>query len=269
VTSGAQAVGSIAHLDSSYLGDRVGNSLVNIVANGQFLVAIPIAMLAGLVSFASPCILPLVPGYVAYVSGISDGQGGRSRSRAVIGVSLFILGFAFVFIAYGAAFGSLGAWLIRWQDVISRIMGVFLIMLGVIFVGALPRLQRSVRLSLNPKVGIAGAPLLGIVFGLGWTPCLGPTLAAISALSLGSATLGRGTALAAFYCIGLGIPFLLIAFGFQWAANAIGWLKRHIRAINIGGAVGLILIGVLMVSGLWTVWLYQIQALLGGFTLPI
>ncbi len=247
----------------------VGNSFADIVANGQFLIAIPIAVLAGLVSFASPCILPLIPGYIAYVGGLTGADGHQSRRRVVVGVGLFVLGFAVVFIAYGAAFGSLGSWLIRWQDSISRIMGVVLIVMGIIFLGALPRLQRTLRLPVNPKVGIAGAPLLGIVFGLGWTPCLGPTLAAISALSLGSATLGRGTALAAFYCIGLGVPFLLVALGFQWASGAVGWLKRHVRAINVAGGVGLIMIGVLMISGLWTVWLYQLQALIGGVLLPI
>lgn len=247
----------------------MGNDFANIVANGQFLIAIPIAILAGLVSFASPCILPLVPGYIAYVGGMAKTDEKQSRHRVLVGVALFIAGFTIVFIAYGAAFGSLGSWLIRWQDLITRGMGVVLIGLGVLFLGALPRLQRTFRLPINPKLGLAGAPLLGLVFGLGWTPCLGPTLAAISALSLGSATLGRGTALAAFYCLGLGIPFLLVALGFQWATGALGWLKKHVRAINVAGGVALILIGVLMLSGLWTLWLYQLQALIGGVVLPI
>jgi cytochrome c-type biogenesis protein len=141
--------------------------------------------------------------------------------------------------------------------------------MGLVFIGALPRFQRTIRLPLRPNVGLAGAPLLGLVFGLGWTPCLGPTLAAISALSLGSGTVGRGTVLAAFYCLGLGIPFLLVALGFEWASGGIGWLKKHVRAINIAGGAALILIGVLMVSGLWTMWLYQLQALIGGVVLPI
>jgi cytochrome c-type biogenesis protein len=247
----------------------MGSDFGNIIANGQFLVAVPIAILAGLVSFASPCILPLVPGYIAYVGGIAGSDGKRSRRRVVVGVILFILGFTTVFVAYGAAFGAVGSWLIRWQDPITRVMGVFLIAMGVLFIGALPRFQRSFRLPISPKVGLAGAPVLGLVFGVGWTPCLGPTLAAISALSLGSATVARGTALAIFYCIGLGIPFLLVALGFQWASGAIGWLKRHIRAINVAGGAALMLIGVLMVSGLWTLWLYQLQAIIGGVLLPI
>ncbi|MET4781572.1 cytochrome c biogenesis protein CcdA [Glaciihabitans sp. UYNi722] len=247
----------------------MGNDFGNIIANGQFLIAVPIAVLAGLVSFASPCILPLVPGYLAYVGGMAGSHGNRSRRRVIVGVTLFILGFAAVFIAYGAAFGSLGSWLIRWQDPITRIMGILLVAMGLVFIGALPQLQRTIRLPIRPNVGLAGAPLLGLVFGLGWTPCLGPTLAAISALSLGSATVGRGTALAAFYCIGLGIPFLLVALGFEWASGGIRWLKEHVRTINIAGGAALILIGVLMVSGLWTMWLYQLQALIGGVVLPI
>ena len=247
----------------------MGNDFGNIIANGQFLIAVPLAVLAGLVSFASPCVLPLVPGYLAYVGGMAGSDPNRSQRRVVIGVTLFILGFAVVFIAYGAAFGSLGSWLIRWQDQITRIMGILLVAMGLVFIGALPRFQRTIRLPLRPNVGLAGAPLLGLVFGLGWTPCLGPTLAAISALSLGSATVGRGTVLAAFYCLGLGIPFLLVALGFEWASGGISWLKKHVRAINIAGGAALILIGVLMVSGLWTMWLYQLQALIGGIVLPI
>ncbi|MES2093666.1 MAG: cytochrome c biogenesis protein CcdA [Actinomycetota bacterium] len=247
----------------------MGSDFGNIIANGQFFVAIPIAILAGLVSFASPCILPLVPGYIAYVGGIAGSDGKRSQRRVVAGVILFILGFTTVFVAYGAAFGAVGSWLIRWQDPITRVMGIFLILMGVLFIGALPRFQRSFRLPISPKVGLAGAPVLGLVFGVGWTPCLGPTLAAISALSLGSATVARGTALAIFYCIGLGIPFLSVALGFQWASGAIGWLKRNIRVINVAGGAALMLIGVLMVSGLWTMWLYQLQAFIGGVLLPI
>ncbi len=247
----------------------MGSDFGNIIANGQFFVAIPIAILAGLVSFASPCILPLVPGYIAYVGGIAGSDGKRSQRRVVAGVLLFILGFTTVFVAYGAAFGAVGSWLIRWQDPITRVMGIFLILMGVLFIGALPRFQRSFRLPISPKVGLAGAPVLGLVFGVGWTPCLGPTLAAISALSLGSATVARGTALAIFYCIGLGIPFLSVALGFQWASGAIGWLKRNIRVINVAGGAALMLIGVLMVSGLWTMWLYQLQAFIGGVLLPI
>ncbi|MBN9151122.1 MAG: cytochrome c biogenesis protein CcdA [Cryobacterium sp.] len=247
----------------------MGDLFAGIVLNGQFLVAVPIAMLAGLVSFASPCILPLVPGYLAYVGGIASTTSPHPRRRVVLGVALFVAGFAVVFMAYGAAFGGLGSWLIVWQDLISRIMGVVIILMGVIFIGVVPGMQRTFRLPVSPAAGIAGAPLLGIVFGLGWTPCLGPTLAAISVLSIDSGSPWRGTALAFFYCVGLGVPFLLVALGFGWVSTAVSFLKRHIRSINIAGGGALIIIGLLMVTGLWTAWLYELQAVIGGVVLPI
>lgn len=247
----------------------MGDLFASIVLNGQFLVAIPIAMLAGLVSFASPCILPLVPGYLAYVGGITSTTATHPRRRIVVGVALFTAGFAIVFMAYGAAFGAIGSWLLEWQDLLARIMGVVLIAMGFIFIGAMPGMQRTLRLPMSPAAGMAGAPLLGIVFGLGWTPCLGPTLAAISILSIDSGSPWRGTALAFFYCLGLGVPFLLVALGFGWVSNAVTFLKRHIRAINISGGIALIMIGLLMISGLWTAWLYELQAVIGGVVLPI
>lgn len=244
----------------------MGDTFAGIVFSGQLLLAIPVAMLAGLVSFASPCILPLVPGYLGYVGGIAS---TGSRRRTLLGVSLFIAGFAAVFIAYGAAFGALGSWLIQWQAPVTRVMGVVLVLMGAVFLGALPVLQRTVRLRLVPATGIAGAPLLGIVFGLGWTPCLGPTLAAIFALSIDTGSAWRGTLLAVFYCLGLGAPFLALAFGFGWATTAVGALRRHIRLINIIGGAALIAIGLLMVTGVWTTWVYQLQFLVGGVVLPI
>ncbi|WP_368499887.1 cytochrome c biogenesis CcdA family protein [Herbiconiux sp. A18JL235] len=238
-----------------------------LVFNGQLLIAIPFALLAGLVSFASPCVLPLVPGYLAYVGGSAD--IARSRSRVLLGASLFVLGFAVVFIAYGVLFGALGTWLVQWQDVITRILGVAVIVMGIVFIGFIPGLQRTARLSVKPAVGIGGAPLLGIVFGLGWTPCFGPTLVAISALSLGSGSAGRGALLGFVYCIGLGIPFLLLAWGFTFALRATMLLRRFIRPLNIAGGVLLILLGALMVSGIWTAIIYQLQGLIGGFVTPI
>lgn len=244
----------------------MGETFAGIVFSGQLFLAIPVAMLAGLVSFASPCILPLVPGYLAYVGGIAS---TGSRRRTVLGVSLFIAGFAAVFVAYGAAFGALGSWLIQWQGPITRVMGAVLILMGAVFLGALPALQRTVRLRLTPATGIAGAPVLGIVFGLGWTPCLGPTLAAIFALSIDTGSAWRGSLLALFYTVGLGVPFLALAFGFGWASTAVGVLRRHIRLINVVGGAALMLIGLLMVTGVWTAWVYQLQFLIGGVVLPI
>ncbi|PJJ65026.1 cytochrome c biogenesis CcdA family protein [Compostimonas suwonensis] len=246
------------------------NPFGEIVVSGQLLVAIPIALLAGLVSFASPCVLPLVPGYLAYVGGIASGANDRStrrreRSRLLLGISLFVLGFSLVFVAYGAAFGALGTWLVQWQDLVTRILGIVVILMGLVFIGQFTFLQRTIKPGWAPATGLAGAPLLGIVFGLGWTPCLGPTLVAIQALSYGSGSPARGALLGLFYCIGLGVPFLLVALGLDWVAGSVAFLKRHIRTINIIGGAVLVLIGVLMVSGVWTIWMYELQAVIQGF----
>ncbi|MGH1524632.1 cytochrome c biogenesis CcdA family protein [Leifsonia sp. L25] len=236
-----------------------------IVFSGQLLLALPIALLAGLVSFASPCVLPLVPGYLAYVGGMSDPGAKRDRSRVLTGVALFVLGFAVVFIAYGAAFGALGLWLVRWQEVVIQVLGVLVIVMGLVFIGQFSFLQRTFKPTWRPATGLIGAPLLGVVFGLGWTPCIGPTLAAISALSVGSGSPWRGALLGLFYCIGLGIPFLLVALGFDWVAGSVAFLKRHIRVINIIGGALLVVIGVMMATGLWTAMMSQFLGVISGF----
>ncbi|GGI42995.1 cytochrome C biogenesis protein CcdA [Cnuibacter physcomitrellae] len=238
-----------------------------LVFDGQLLVAVPLAVLAGLVSFVSPCVLPLVPGYIGLVGG-SAGAAGR-RSRTLVGVALFVLGFAAVFITYGALFGAAGAWLIQWQAVLIRILGAVVIIMGLVFMGFIPGLQRTVRTRLKPAVGLVGAPILGVVFGLGWTPCFGPTLVAISALSMDSASAGRGAILAIAYCLGLGIPFLLLAAGFTWATRAAARTRRWIRPVNLAGGVMLIILGILMLTGLWTAVIYSLQGWIGGFTTPI
>lgn len=252
----------------------MGNPFAEVVLSGQLLLAIPIALLAGLVSFASPCVLPLVPGYLAYVGGISEAGSGASdkkagRRRMLLGIALFILGFSVIFLAYSAAFGALGTWLIVWQDWITRIMGVVVIALGLVFIGQFSFLQRTFKPTWRPATGLAGAPILGIVFGLGWTPCIGPTLGAIQALSLTSGSAWSGVLLGLFYCIGLGLPFLLVALGLNWVTSSVKFLKRHIRTINIVGGAVLVAIGILMVSGLWTIWIYEMQAVINGFVAPI
>jgi len=249
----------------------VGNPFGEIVFSGQLLFAIPIAVLAGLVSFASPCILPLVPGYLAYIGGFADGntsatkRARRGRSRLLIGVGLFILGFTVIFVLTGVVFGAAGFWLNQYRDLITRIAGAVVILLGLVFIGQFGALQRTVKSNWRPKMGLAGAPMLGAVFAIGWTPCTGPTLTAINSLSLGTGSPWQGGLLAFFYALGLGIPFLLIALGFDWAAGSVAFLKRHIRAINLFGGVLLIVIGVLMVSGIWSVWLLDLQGVIGDF----
>jgi len=234
-----------------------------IVFGGSLWLAVPLSLLAGLVSFASPCVLPLVPGYLGIVGGQTDGR--RRVARSVLGAALFVLGFSVVFVAFGIAFGAAGFALKPWIDLVTRIMGALIIVLGLVFVGFFRLFQRTAKINLAPRVGLAGAPLLGVVFGLGWTPCIGPTLAAIFSLSLDAATPARGALLGVAYCIGLGLPFVLLAAGFQWASSSLTFLRRHIRAINIAGGVLLILIGVLMVTGLWNLIIVNTQAMIGEY----
>ncbi|MCW4456956.1 cytochrome c biogenesis CcdA family protein [Microbacterium sp. MPKO10] len=229
----------------------------DIVISGQLLLAIPIAALAGLVSFASPCVLPLVPGYLAYVGGAATAQKGakaatRDRARLLLGVVLFIAGFSAIFTAYGFAFGGLGRWLVAYGPLITQILGALVIIMGLVFIGQVTFLQRTFRPTWTPRTGLLGAPLLGIVFGIGWAPCVGPTLVAIQSLSFGSASPWRGALLSFVYCLGLGIPFIIMAVGATWATKSVTFLRRHIRAINIVGGILLIVIGLLMVTGIWT-----------------
>lgn len=259
----------------------IGDTFATTVWSGSMLLAVPVALIAGLVSFASPCVLPLVPGYVGYVSGMAaatTGSGGGSgstttatrvaapsRGRVLAGVGLFVAGFTLVFVALMFAAGAIGVHLVRWEDVITRVLGVVVILMGFAFLGALPFLQRERRLHVSPQAGLWGAPLLGIVFGLGWTPCLGPTLVAVQALSLSEASAGRGAILGVAYCLGLGVPFLLIALGLQSSQRMLGFLRRHRLAImRIGGGL-LVLIGLALVTGLWTTWTTSLQGWIGGY----
>lgn len=247
------------------------------VAYGPLLIALPIAMAAGLVSFLSPCCLPLVPGYLAYVTGAAGADAGTPsvparRSVAVVGTSLFVLGFALVFTSYGAAFGAIGSTLLRHQDVILRVLGVLTIVLGLMFagvLGAVPGLSRTMRPGYRPQVGLAGAPVLGVMFGVGWTPCIGPTLAAVLSLATTSGTAGRGAILSFAYSIGLGIPFLLAALGIDRAFRLFAFARRHALAVMRAGGVMLVALGILEVTGLWGAWLNSLRILIGSWQTPL
>jgi cytochrome c-type biogenesis protein len=240
-----------------------GNPFSDAILSGQMAVALPVAMLAGLVSFLSPCVLPLVPGYLGYVGGVTE--TGRQRGRVVLGVLLFVLGFTVVFVAYTTVFGALGFWLVRWRDVITQVLGVVVILMGLVFVGRFTFMQRTIKPGWTPATGLVGAPLLGIVFGLGWTPCLGPTLAAINLLSVQSGSAWQGMWLGVAYCVGLGIPFLLVALGAGWASGAIRAVKRHMRVVNIIGGAILIVIGLLMVTGVWSAIMSSVGAVIQSY----
>ena len=239
-----------------------------IVVSGGLWLAVPIALAAGLLSFLSPCVLPLVPGYLGYVSGITGGAN-RTRSRVVLGSLLFVAGFSLVFMAVFVLAGTVGRFLLEYGDVIMRIGGVLIILLGLVFIGQVTVLQRQVKPTWQPRTGLIGAPLLGILFALGWTPCISPTLTAVGFLAGYGGEPARAVLIGLAYCIGLGLPFVLVAFGFGWVGTSLGWVRAHIRAINIAGGVLLVIIGVLMVTGLWGVIMSHLGAVIGGFSTPL
>lgn len=257
---------------------ELGDAFATIVSDGSLLLAAGVAALVGLISFASPCVLPLVPGYLAYVAGLTGAQtsadtvpavtrreatsagdrGGSTitappgqRRRVVAGALLFVLGFTAVFVSFGALFGGLGRLLLEWAPLLTKLMGVVTILMGLAFLGGLHWLQRERRITRRPPAGLLGAPVLGVVFGLGWTPCLGPTLSAVNTLAYAEASAGRGAILGLAYCLGLGIPFVLVALGARRALTLSAWARRHARTVmRIGGAL-LITLGILLVSGGW------------------
>lgn len=240
----------------------------------SLLAALPLAFAAGLVSFVSPCVLPLLPGYLAFLGGATgsvDGRGGRGR--AVAGSIAFVVGFAVVFVSFGALFGGLGASLRLHQRALEVVFGVITIVLGLFFAGWWPAswLQRDRRLHRLPRASVVGAALLGFTFALGWAPCIGPTLGAILALAAASsgASALRGSALAFVYCLGLGVPFVVSALAAERLAGASSWLRRHQRAIGIGGGVLLMLIGVAEVTGAWHAFVLWLQTHVPATNAPL
>ncbi|MEW1859472.1 cytochrome c biogenesis CcdA family protein [Streptomyces sp. NBC_00669] len=238
------------------------------VTSGALIAAIPIAMFAGLISFASPCVLPLVPGYLSYVTGVTGSDLGEARrGRMFAGSLLFVLGFSAVFVSGGALFGNFGSDLQEHRQLLTRIFGSLTIVLGLAFMGILGGItQREFRFHYRPGVGLAGAPLIGAMFGLGWTPCVGPTLGAVQSLAFSNASAGRGALLMVFYCLGLGVPFIVAALAFRRTLGAFGWVKRHYAwVMRIGGGM-LVAVGVLLVTGVWDHITYQMQIWSSGFS---
>jgi cytochrome c-type biogenesis protein len=270
-------------------------SAVDTVTSGSLLLAAPIAFAAGVVSFLSPCVLPLVPGYLSFITGLtgaelageepanaSTASAGapagatavkvhdaealvRTKGRVLLGSLLFVLGFTFVFVAYGALFGALGQALVQYQQTISKVLGLLVIVMGLAFLGLVPGFQREFRVHKLPTIGLWGAPVLGVLFGLGWTPCIGPTLGAVQTLAFTEASAARGALLSFFYCLGLGLPFIIVGLLFRRAMGTIGWVRRHsLLVMRIGGAM-LVAIGFLLITGLWDDLTIGLRSWAGGF----
>jgi cytochrome c-type biogenesis protein len=236
------------------------------VLDGSLVLALPIAVAAGLVSFLSPCVLPLVPGYLGYVTGLTgvDLEQQR-RGRMVAGMLLFVAGFSIVFVLIGFTAGALGGALQEYRTTIERVLGVVTIGLGLVYLGALPFLQGTSRIDVRPTAGLAAAPLLGVVFGVGWTACTGPTLTVIVSLSLVDGSATRGALLAGAYCVGLGLPFVAAGLAYRRAMGAFDVVRRHRVAVTRFGGGVLVVVGVLLVTGLWGQWIQSVQGSIAGY----
>ena len=246
---------------------------VDQVTSGTMVLALPVAAAAGLVSFFSPCVVPLLPGYVSYATGLSgaDLETAR-RGRMLAGTFLFVLGFTAWFVVLGTLSGALGEWLWEYKREISMVLGAVTVVVGLVFMGVLgwiPFLQRDVRFHRLPAVGLAAAPLLGMLFAIGWTPCLGPTLTAVQGLAYTEATAGRGAVLSVAYSLGLGIPFILLGLAYRRMLGAVRWVRRHqVWVTRFGGAM-LVAVGLLLMTGWWELWVAELRGWIVGFEAPV
>ncbi|WP_280261248.1 cytochrome c biogenesis CcdA family protein [Nocardia wallacei] len=267
----------------------VGDSFQQTAASGPLVLALGACLLAGLVSFASPCVVPLVPGYLSYLAGLvgaeappvttAEATGTRTtlvekagRMRVAGAAGLFVAGFTVVFVlASVTVFGVIQTLNVN-RELLQRIGGVVTIVMGLVFLGLIPALQRDTRMHPRRLTGVVGAPLLGAVFALGWTPCLGPTLSGVMAVSAGTegATAARGVVLTVAYCLGLGLPFVILAFGSASALRGVGWLRRNSRTIQVIGGILLVAVGIALVTGLWDQFVGWVRnVFVSQVTLPI
>jgi cytochrome c-type biogenesis protein len=219
-------------------------------------------VLAGIVTFISPCVLPLVPGYLGYVSGTA-----ATKTKVIAGSVLFVLGFTAVFVTLGVLAGTAGLLFMANNTWVQLVLGALVVLFGLALIGQFGFLQRTVKLPFSPKIGLAGAPLLGVVFAFGWTPCIGPTLSAVLVLASDSSDPLRGGVLATAYSLGMGLPFIAIAAGFSWATKSVDFVKRHLRLFNLIGGGLLVVIGILLMTGLWAAFNSWLQVVIGGYTL--
>ena len=257
--------------DVIVLAQSVGETFQQTVAGGPILLALGACVLAGLVSFASPCVVPLVPGYLAYLASVVGAERQASRARVVGASLLFVAGFTVVFVLLSAMVLGTVQYLAPQQELLQRLGGVVTILMGLVFIGLVPTLQRDTRMQPRSLSTWLGAPLLGAVFALGWTPCLGPTLAAALSVAAGTGVdAARGVLLIVAYCLGLGLPFVVVAFGSTWAMRTVGWLQKHTRGIQVFGGVMLIVVGLLLLTGAWALFIDWLRDFaISDTTLPI
>lgn len=247
----------------------VADWFVEQVTSGTMLVALPVAAAAGLVSFLSPCVVPLLPGYVSYATGLSGADLEHARrGRMLAGTTLFVLGFTAWFVVVGVTTGALGAWLWEYKRTISVVLGALTVVVGLVFMG-LPWLQRDVRVHAMPAVGLGAAPLLGLLFAIGWTPCLGPTIIAVQSLAISEGTVGRGIALSVAYSLGLGLPFILLGLAYRRTLGAVHWVRRHQQWVTRVGGAMLVLVGLLLMTGWWDVLVADVRGWASGYGVSV
>lgn len=241
------------------------SGLTDTVTGGALIPAAGVALVVGVIGFLSPCVLPLVPGYLSYVAGLAGVEESAHKQRRMLtGALLFVLGFTAVFVATGALFGTLGSSIRVHHLLLERVFGVLTIGMGLVFMGRFRFMQREFKVHRLPEAGLLGAPLLGLTFGLAWTPCLTPTFSAVYGLAATQGTAGRGALLLVAYCLGLGVPFLLVALGLGWVTDALQLVRTHARLVSRLGGGLLVLMGVLLLTGVWDDWMNWLRLEFAG-----